>query len=63
MRVIGMDVSRTFAELAYLEEGLARPGGRVGLHRDELEEYASHWSPRTKWCWKRPPIPRPLSRC
>ena len=41
MRVIGLDVSRTVAEAVYLEDGLLRPGGRVGLRRTELEKFAS----------------------
>ncbi len=40
MRVIGLDVSRTFAEIAYLEKGAVRPGGRVGLHHSALEKFA-----------------------
>lgn len=36
MRVIGLDVSRSVAEIAYLDNGLLRAGGRVGLRRDEL---------------------------
>lgn len=41
MRVIGLDVSRTVAEVAYLEDGLLRQGGRIGLRRTELEQFAS----------------------
>ncbi|MCM2347817.1 MAG: IS110 family transposase [Acidovorax soli] len=40
MRVIGLDVSRTFGEIAYLENGLLRPGGRVVLQHAELERFA-----------------------
>jgi transposase len=40
MRVIGFDVSRTFAEIAYLERGRIQPGGRVGVQRDSLERFA-----------------------
>ena len=45
MRVIGLDVSRTFAEIAYLEDGSVRPGGRVGLRRHRLEEFAGALRP------------------
>jgi transposase len=41
MRVIGLDVSRSVAEIAYLEKGLVRPGGRISLRRVELEKFAS----------------------
>ena len=41
MRVIGLDVSRTFAEVAYLEDGIVRPGGRVGLRRETLDSLAN----------------------
>jgi transposase len=40
MRVIGLDVSRTFGEIAYLENGLLRPAGRVVLQHAELERFA-----------------------
>jgi transposase len=40
MRVIGLDVSRSFAEVAYLENGLVRAGGRVTLLHPELERFA-----------------------
>ncbi len=40
MRVIGLDVSRTVAEIAYLEDGLVREGGRVLLQRDCLLRFA-----------------------
>ena len=29
MRIVGLDVSRTFAEIAYLENGRISAGGRV----------------------------------
>jgi len=41
MRVIGLDVSRTFAEIAYLEEGRIRPGGRVELTHSVLTRFAT----------------------
>lgn len=40
MRVIGLDVSRTFGEIAYLEEGRLRAGGRVVLRHDALQRFA-----------------------
>lgn len=40
MRVIGLDVSRTFGEIAYLEEGRVRAGGRVNLQHEPLERFA-----------------------
>lgn len=40
MRVVGLDVSRTFGEIAYLEEGVVRAGGRVTLLQKELHEFA-----------------------
>ena len=41
MRVIGLDVSRTVAEIAYLEQGKIRPGGRVTLDHASLARFAS----------------------
>jgi len=40
MRVIGLDVSRTVGEIAYLEDGQLREGGRVVLRHDALERFA-----------------------
>jgi transposase len=37
MRIVGLDVSRSVAEVAYLEHGTLHAGGRTGLRRDELE--------------------------
>jgi transposase len=36
-----MDVSRSVAEIAYLENGLVRPGGRVNLRQAELKRFAA----------------------
>jgi transposase len=41
MRIVGLDVSRSVAEIAYLERGVLRAGGRAGLRRDELERFAA----------------------
>src|SRR5690348_15262291 len=40
MRVIGVDVSRTAAEIAYLEHGRIRSGGRVAIERNSLQHFA-----------------------
>jgi transposase len=40
MRVIGLDVSRTVAEVAYLEAGRIQPGGRVELVSPALQGFA-----------------------
>jgi transposase len=39
MRVIGLDVSRTVAEIAYLEGGRIQPGGRVELVSPALQGF------------------------
>ena len=41
MRVIGLDLSRTFAEIAYVEDGTVTPGGRVPLVHAALCEWAA----------------------
>jgi transposase len=41
MRVVGLDVSRTFAEIAYCEDGRLRPGGRVALLVTEVSRWAA----------------------
>ena len=40
MRVVGVDVSRTVAEIAYLEHGRVHSGGRVGVERGSLQRFA-----------------------
>lgn len=40
MRIVGFDISRSMAEIAYLENGTLHAGGRTGLRRDELERFA-----------------------
>ncbi|WP_370889820.1 IS110 family transposase [Caballeronia sp. RCC_10] len=40
-----MDVSRSVAEVAYLENRTLKSGGRVGLRRDELKQFASQLRP------------------
>ena len=44
MRVIGLDVSRSVAEVAYLQDGLLRAGGSIVLKRLELEQFARRLS-------------------
>jgi len=41
MRVVGLDVSRTVIEVAYLEDGQLRSGGRVAVTREALHRFAS----------------------
>ena len=38
-------VSRTFGEIAYLEEGQVRPGGRVTLQREPLQRFGQGLRP------------------
>ncbi len=45
MRIVGFDVSRSVAEIAYLEHGALHAGGRTGLRYDQLEHFVS--DPRT----------------
>jgi transposase len=44
MRVIGLDVSRTVAEIAYLQDGRVRPGGRIALDQGSLVRFAGELS-------------------
>ena len=41
MRVVGLDVSRTVAEIAYLEDGQVKSGGRVELVQAVLTRWAA----------------------
>ncbi len=41
MRIVGLDVSRSVVEIAYLEDGVLQAGGRAWLRRDELERFAA----------------------
>ena len=45
MRVVALDVSRTVAEIAYLEDGCVSAGGRVMLAHAELARYANSLRP------------------
>jgi transposase len=45
MRVVGLDVSRTLVEVAYLEDGRVRSGGRVSVARAALESFARSLRP------------------
>ena len=45
MRVVGLNVSRTFAEIAYLDEGHVQAGGRMALQSTELERFAAGLRP------------------
>jgi transposase len=45
MRVLGLDVHRTFAEVAIWEEGVVRSAGRINLTREALETFANSLSP------------------
>ena len=48
MRVVGLDVSRTVAEIAYLEDGRIRAGGRVELQYAALQAFAKRLRPTDK---------------
>ncbi|KML46250.1 transposase, partial [Burkholderia cepacia] len=41
MRIVGLDVSRSVAEIAYQGHCALHAGGRTGLRRDELERFAA----------------------
>src|SRR4051794_35269009 len=41
MRSIGMDVHRSFAQLAVVEEGLCRDDGRIGVRPEDLRAWAA----------------------
>lgn len=45
MRVVGLDVSRTVAEMAYLEDSRIRAGGRVELQHAPLQAFARRLRP------------------
>jgi Transposase len=40
-RYIGMDVHRSFAQLAIVEDGLCRDEGRIGVKPEDLREWAA----------------------
>ena len=44
MRIIGMDISRSFAELVACQKGRLRRLGRVDMRRDILTYAAKHFS-------------------
>ena len=45
MRVIGLDVHRSFAVVALLEDGRSRNGGRVELTRDAIVAFGGRLQP------------------
>jgi len=45
MRVIGLDVHRTFAEVVFLQEGVLQSGGRVELTAERLAGFGRSLSP------------------
>ena len=44
MKVVGLDVHRTFAEVVFLEDGTCRAEGRIGLTIDELTAFGRQLS-------------------
>jgi transposase len=42
-RCIGMDVHRSFAQIAVVEEGLVRDEGRIGVRPEDLREWAERF--------------------
>jgi transposase len=46
MRVIGMDIHRTFAEVVFWEAGQLRPAGRIDMTRSGLEGFGRSLSKR-----------------
>ncbi len=45
MRSIGMDVHRTFAQIAVVEDGLCRDEGRIGVRPEDLRAWAAALEP------------------
>lgn len=43
MRSIGMDVHRSFAQIAVVENGLVRDEGRIGVRPEDLREWAAEF--------------------
>lgn len=43
MRSIGMDVHRSFAQIAVVEDGLVRDEGRIGVRPEDLREWAEEF--------------------
>ncbi len=45
MRSIGMDVHRSFAQIAVVEGGICRDEGRIGVRPEDLREWAETLRP------------------
>ena len=45
MRCVGMDVHRTFAQIAVVEDGICRDEGRIGVTPEALREWATTLDP------------------
>ncbi len=49
-----MDVHRSFAQVAELEDGVLRQCGRVDLVRDKVLAFARTLRADERWCLRRP---------
>src|SRR5829696_1187837 len=47
-RSIGMDVHRSFAQIAVVEDGLCRDEGRIGVRPDDLRVWSTALAPRRR---------------
>ena len=45
MRSIGMDVHRSFAQIAVVEDGMCRDDGRIGVRPEDLRAWAATLDP------------------
>lgn len=45
VRSIGMDVHRSFAQIAVVEDGLCRDEGKIGVRPEDLREWAATLEP------------------
>ena len=45
MRSIGVDVHRSFAQIAVVEQGVCRDNGRIGVRPEDLREWAATLRP------------------
>ena len=51
-RSIGMDVHRSFAQVAIVEDGLCRDEGRIGVKPEDLRAWAETLGRTMRSCWR-----------
>ncbi|EIM30254.1 hypothetical protein [Microvirga lotononidis] len=63
MRIIALDVHRSFAQMAILENGVIRDAGKVDLERSRLRRFAQSLRPDDEVVLEPTATPAPSCAC